>query len=97
VRIGETGVEDRPGLMPIAEVLPGSTAEAGGLRAGDAIKKVNGKSLEDDLGGFLTGLMSPPGTRLKLTVVRAGTGEEEEIEVELGEWDLEEYIRKMTE
>lgn len=97
VRIGEGEGEGRSDVLPIVEVLSGSAAEAGGLRAGDAIKKVNGKSLEDDLGGFLGGLLSPPGTKVKLTVVRGGSGEEEEIEVELGEWDLEEYIRKMTE
>ncbi|MFH1038528.1 MAG: carboxypeptidase regulatory-like domain-containing protein [PVC group bacterium] len=97
VRIKEVEGEVFPDALPIAEVLAGSAAEKGGLRAGDAIKKVNGKTFLEDPGGFLNGLLGKPGTTAKITVVRGETGKEEEVEITIGDWDFEEFLKKAME
>ncbi|MDP8215253.1 MAG: carboxypeptidase regulatory-like domain-containing protein [Candidatus Euphemobacter frigidus] len=95
IRIGEMEGEQFFKSLPIAEVMPGSAAERGGLTAGDAILKINGKTFSEDPGGFLKGLMSKPGTSIKITVERGGSGKEEEVEVTIGDWDFEELMKQM--
>ncbi len=101
VRIGIGEVTEEGGVfpdgLPVAEVLPGSSAEKGGLLAGDKIKKIDGKMFSEDPEGFFKGWMAKPGTVVKITVVREGTGKEEEIELTIGDWDYEELLRKAME
>jgi len=94
VRLGEMDGKRMFKSLPIAEVLPGSAAEKGGLSAGDAILKINGKSFSDDPGSFLKELMSKPGTELKLTVKRGESGEEEEVDLTVDDWAYEEMIKE---
>jgi PDZ domain len=72
----------RRGLR-IASVLPGSTAENAGLRAGDLILSVNGQATarREDLGRIVTG--AAPDTLLKMTVIRAGTGREQAVTIRM--------------
>jgi len=67
----------------VAEPQAGSPAVAAGIRAGDVITKVNGNAVRDarELARTIGGL--PPGTSVKLTVLRNGS--EQEITLTLGE------------
>ncbi len=91
VRIENTEEPDQD--LTIAEVLPGSAAAAAGLRSGDEIRKINGKTRAEDPKGFMAVLLGQPGTKAMITVARGGT--EEEIEIELGPWDFQEYLEQM--
>jgi S1-C subfamily serine protease len=64
----------------ITQVTAGSTALKAGLKPMDIVVRADGKdmNLARDLTNFIQ--QSPPGTKLKLTIVRAGA--EKEIEVE---------------
>ncbi|MCL6547788.1 MAG: S41 family peptidase [Alicyclobacillus sp.] len=66
-------VKKGPDGAVIVSVNPGSPAEKGGLRAGDVIVRVNGRSLAgmslDEVSHLITG---PTGTPVELTVRRPG-------------------------
>jgi carboxypeptidase family protein/PDZ domain-containing protein len=94
VRLGEMDGTRMLKSLPIAEVMPGSAAEKAGISAGDAILKINGNGFSDDPGAFLKGLMSKPGTELKLTVKRGESGEEEEVDLTVDDWSYEEMIKE---
>ena len=91
----EDGPDPVPDSLLIDEVLPSSAAEKGGLKAGDSIKKIDGKSLADDPLGFMKGLLGKPGTEIKVTVEREG-GREEVVEITIDEWDAEELFSQMS-
>lgn len=78
----------------IDEVISGSAAEKSGIRSGDAILKINGNSFSEDPIGFLQGMMSKPGTELKITVKRGESGEEEEVDLTVDDWSYEEMLKK---
>jgi len=65
------GLRPRQG-MEIAQVTRGSAAETAGLKAGDILLSVDGKSLEeaDDLRGYILG--KKPGDHIQLDVLRKG-------------------------
>jgi len=72
----------RPRGAEVQEVIPGSPAEAAGLRVGDLIRKVDGRAVSS--GRPLADVLSAyrPGDRVVLTVEREGR--EIEIPVTLG-------------
>ncbi len=80
-------------LLLIEEVLPGTAAEKSGLAAGDAIVKINGKSISEEPMEFFQGLMAAPGTEIKITVKRGEDGREEELDLTIDQWNLEELLR----
>lgn len=70
---------DRPDVPPVVgSVIPGSVAEAGGLRAGDRVLAVDGAPIHvwDEL---VTAVQTHPGVPIKLTVLRGA----ERIEIPL--------------
>ncbi len=73
----------------VTEVERGSPAEDAGLRARDVITALDSTQIGGS--GALLGALRDyrPGNDVTLTVVRGGTGGEEEIEVELGERSAE--------
>ncbi len=72
----------RPRGAEIVEVIPGSPAEEAGLRVGDLVREVDGRSVSSShpLAELLS--LYRPGDRVTLTVER--DGEELEIRVTLG-------------
>jgi hypothetical protein len=60
----------------IVEVLPGTPAQAAGLRAGDHIVEINGVSIGDPARPLFRG---DPGTQLTLTIQRAGQHQLEQV------------------
>ncbi len=70
--IGVT-VNHRNGRIYVLGVSPGRPAEKAGLRYGDAIIAVNGKSAKDwDQSDALKHVRGEPGTNVELTIERAG-------------------------
>ncbi len=70
--IGVT-VNQRNGRIYVLGVSPGRPAEKAGLRYGDAIIAVNGKSAKDwDQSDALKHVRGEPGTNVELTIERAG-------------------------
>jgi serine protease Do len=68
-----------------AEVVPGGPADEAGLRPGDVIIALGSTQIEDS-GDLLAALRDyRPGDDVPLTISRGGRGNEESIEVELGE------------
>ena len=67
----------------IAEVVPGSPAEKAGLKPGDVVLSVDGKSIESYNQLSRTIALFPPGSRLRLQVLR--DGKENAIEVAVAE------------
>ncbi|MDP8235743.1 MAG: carboxypeptidase regulatory-like domain-containing protein [Candidatus Erginobacter occultus] len=83
-------------LLVIEEVLPGTAAQKSGLAIGDEIVKVNGYSPADDPMEFFQGLLAPSGTEIKITVRRAGDGREEELDLTVDQWSMEDLISRAT-
>lgn len=70
--IGAT-VEKRDGRIVIVAPLPNTPAERAGLRAGDVVLSVDGKSLLDvDLWEAIVRIRGPRGTSVTLTLLRSG-------------------------
>lgn len=80
--IAALGLDDANGTM-IEAVMPGTPAEAAGLRKGDILTKVNGATLDGprDLTRAIAG--DQPGSEVELTLLRRG--KEVVIDVTLGE------------
>lgn len=99
VRIVNPEKDAEPAEIPslvIDEVLPGSAAQKSGLAAGDEIVKINGYSPAEDPMEFFQGLLAPSGTEIKITVKRAGDGREEELDLTVEQWSMEDLIRQAT-
>ncbi|HYD10689.1 MAG TPA: trypsin-like peptidase domain-containing protein [Acidimicrobiales bacterium] len=80
------GIETETGAF-IADIVPGSGAEDGGLRAGDVIVEIDGREVTSatDVGEIITSF--DPGDRVEIVVEREG--EEETVEVTLGSRGVE--------
>jgi carboxyl-terminal processing protease len=71
--IGTTVVERKRGLL-IVSVFKNSPAKQAGIRPGDLITKVNGRSIAGESSDVSTALIKgKPGTYVKVTVVRSGS------------------------
>jgi S1-C subfamily serine protease len=79
-------LKDVVGVL-VNSVRAGSAAEKAGLKQGDIITAINGEKTED--GNVLRNKVAgtPPGTEIKLTVVR--DGKEQEFTAKLDEFDTE--------
>ncbi len=76
----EIAVRDQ--LLTIVTPLRGTPAERAGLRAGDAILKINGKETTDlDVSGAVKLIRGPKGTSVTLTIGRDGWTEPRDIDV----------------
>jgi hypothetical protein len=75
-----TTIGGRRGLR-VVNVLPESTAEKSGVQAGDLIVSINGQVTDQRaaLGRIIGG--GPSGSELKMTVVKASTGQEQAITI----------------
>jgi serine protease Do len=86
------GLDSRDGAF-VQEVLKGHAADKGGLQHGDVIVEIDGRPVEDTRDLIDTVSAKPPGTKVKLGVIRDGsretlTVELEEREPESGTGDL---------
>lgn len=78
----KAGLKDTRGIL-VNSVQPGGPAERAGIRAGDVITALNGQPI-DDPNSFRNRVAStPPGTEVKLSIVR--DGQPREMGVRLGE------------
>jgi serine protease Do len=80
------GLKEARGVA-ISSVTPGGPAEGAGLKPGDVILQVNGKSVNDpnELRNTVAGIA--PGTDVGLTIARNGA--EQQVHVKLGELNAE--------
>jgi len=76
------GAGNRNGAL-ISDVESGSPAEKAGLRRGDIVLEMNGKSLRDQRELQLGISKMPPGTTINLTILR--DGKQQQVPVKLGE------------
>jgi carboxyl-terminal processing protease len=71
--IGMTVVERKRGLL-VVEVFKKSPAKRAGIRPGDLITKVNGRSIAGESSNVSTALIKgKPGTYVRITIVRRGS------------------------
>lgn len=67
-------VSERTGMVTVVAPIKGSPGEKAGLRAGDAILKVDGKEVTNlSLNEAVALIKGPKGTKVKLTVAREGS------------------------
>ncbi len=75
-QFGGIGLEvtDKDGLLEVVTPIDGTPAQQAGLKAGDLITAVDGKSVDGlSLDAAIADMRGPPDTRLRLTVKRADT------------------------
>jgi carboxyl-terminal processing protease len=69
-------VETKDGNVVVVAPLDGSPAQKAGIRSGDIIAQVNGKSVQGlSLQNVVSQVLGPAGTSLHLTVLRPSTGQ----------------------
>jgi membrane-associated protease RseP (regulator of RpoE activity) len=69
-RLGIKALGPEDGRLPVGEVVPGSPAEAAGIRAGDKIERLNGRAVSEMSGPELgLAMMARP---LTITLLRDG-------------------------
>ncbi|MCX8075418.1 MAG: Do family serine endopeptidase [Aquificaceae bacterium] len=77
----------------IAQVMPGSPADRGGLKVGDAVVEVDGKKVEDVREFQFKIMKTEPGKELNLKVVR--DGREVSLKIRVGEMPEEKQVGEM--
>jgi carboxyl-terminal processing protease len=76
-------VDSADGKLTIISPMPGSPAEEAGLQAGDVIEAVDGQSLQNATPEDALDLVrGPEGTKVRLTIRRAGVAQPFDLEVE---------------
>lgn len=77
-------LEEEGGDVVVAAPIPGSPAEAAGVRSGDVLVAVDGESVrEEDVSGIVEKVTGPEGTRVEITASR--DGEEKVFDLERAE------------
>ena len=81
--VGALMSQDREtGVITVLQVYDGSPAQEAGMRDGDTLYKVEGKEVTgEDLSDVVSKVKGEKGTQVTLTVLRADTGEEEELTI----------------
>lgn len=81
--VGALMSQDRDtGVITILQVYDGSPAQEAGMRDGDTLYKVEGEEVTgEDLSDVVSKVKGEKGTQVTLTVLRADTGEEEELTI----------------
>jgi len=87
------GLEKNGGVL-ISEVVKDSPAEKAGLKLGDIILKIDGKSVEGNIHLRNTIALRSPGTKVKLTVFR--DGKEKTITAKVGSLSESEFAAEAT-
>lgn len=83
-QLGVTGTDSRSGAAMVSQVVPGSGAERAGLKPGDTITKVNGRTVSSfaDLVAQVTA--NAPGSTITVTVADAQGDNPRDVQVTLG-------------
>ncbi len=84
-------LESKDGVI-VTEVMKDSPAESAGLKEGDVLKEFNGKKIEDAQQLPAMVAETPPGTKVKVGIIR--DGKEQTVEVKLGEMPDEVTLAK---
>lgn len=81
--VGALMSQDRDtGVITVLQVYDGSPAQEAGMRDGDTLYKVEGEEVTgEDLSDVVSKVKGEKGTQVTLTVLRADTGEEEELTI----------------
>lgn len=81
--VGALMSQDREtGVITVLQVYDGSPAQEAGMRDGDTLYKVEGEEVTgEDLSDVVSKVKGEKGTQVTLTVLRADTGEEEELTI----------------
>ena len=81
--VGALMSQDRDsGVITVLQVYDGSPAQEAGMRDGDTLYKVEGEEvIGEDLSDVVSKVKGEKGTQVTLTVLRADTGEEEELTI----------------
>ncbi len=77
----EFGLKENEGVL-IADVMEGSPAQKGGIKRGDVVIEFNGKEVKDVSQFRNMVALTPPGTRVKIVVIR--NGKRKELQVVIG-------------
>jgi len=85
------GLQTASGAL-VSDVEVGTPAARAGLRRGDVVTAINGQPVADSAALRLKIAMTPPGTTVRLKVLRNGT--EQEIPVTLGELPAKQQARQ---
>ncbi len=78
----------------VSGVNPGSPADKGGLKRGDLITAMNGRTIDDATSLRNRVASTSPGTKITLTVLR--NGKHQDLTVTLGEYHAKQEIAKTT-
>lgn len=81
--VGALMSQDREtGVITVLQVYDGSPAQEAGMRDGDTLYKVEGEEVTgEDLSDVVSKVKGEKGTQVTITVLRADTGEEEELTI----------------
>ena len=81
--VGALMSQDREtGVITVLQVYDGSPAQEAGMRDGDTLYKVEGEEVTgEDLSDVVSKVKGEKGTQVTLTVLRADTGDEEELTI----------------
>ncbi|MBI1347942.1 PDZ domain-containing protein [bacterium] len=80
------GLTTQPSAARVESVLDNSPAQEAGLRLGDLVLSVDGQTVYSDLDLMREVTLHPPGTIVKLTVLRGLRPEPRTVAVKLGKW-----------
>ena len=89
-------VDQRDGVLRVVAPIEGSPAEQAGIRAGDVIRAVDGKTVKDlTLQEVVQLIRGPRGTTVTLTIVRDGEPAPLEVQIQRAEIKLQSVRARM--
>lgn len=97
--VGALMSQDREtGVITVLQVYDGSPAQEAGMRDGDTLYKVEGEEVTgEDLSDVVSKVKGEKGTQVTLTVLRADTGDEEELTITRDTIEAQTVSHKMKE